>query len=282
MKQSRPRQFKILKASGRSETFSRKKLLQSLERTGLAPRQCREISARVANEVAEGSQTRDIFKKTLRLVKESSPLGAVNYSLKRSLFDLGPEGHHFETYVARYFEAIGFTTDTCNVLTGKFVRHEVDVVAIKDGAENFCECKFHNHAGIKNDIKVALYVKARWDDLREGPAGAQLRAFYVVSNTSFTQDAVTYANGTGLKLLGVNMPASESFLDKIKKLKLYPLTSLRRLPKTYRKVLLSKGVVLAREVLAQKSLLLKLGLHEDDWATLTDEIELLTRRTTWN
>jgi hypothetical protein len=278
MRHHRPRQFKVLKASGRSEPFSRKKLFLSLERTGLPPRECQEISARVAREVGEGAETRDIFKKTLKLVKETSPLGAVNYSLKRSLFDLGPEGHHFETFVARYFAAIGFETETRNVLRGRFVRHEVDVIALKDGQASFCECKFHNHAGIKNDIKVALYVKARWDDLREGPDGARLRTFYVASNTSFSQDAITYATGTGLHLLGVNMPAGESFLDEIKKLKLYPLTSLRRLPKLYRKELLARDVVLARDVLGQRNLLLKLGLRDDEWPTLIREIDLLTGR----
>lgn len=274
---SRRQNFRVLKESGRSEPFSRKKLYRSLERTGLPKKTCEDISAKVAREVGEGSQTKDIYKKTLRLIKETSPVATIHYSLKKSLFDLGPEGHYFETFVAKYFEAIGFSTTTCLTLQGKFVKHEVDVIAEKNGEEHFCECKFHNHGGAKNDVKVVLYVKSRWDDLRDGPDGKKLRSFYIASNTSFTLDAITYAKGTGLKLLGVNMPEGDSFLDKIKALKLYPLTSLRRLPKHMKAELLRRNLVLAKEIPEHINLLRNLGMEEKEIMNLKDEIALLTK-----
>jgi hypothetical protein len=282
MRHTKKRQFKILKASGRPEPFSKKKLYRSLERTGLPQKECLTISNIVANEVNEGSETKDIFNKTLRLVKQRSPIATVHYSLKKSLFGLGPEGHHFETFVGKYFEEIGHTTETRTVLQGKFVKHEVDVIAVLSGKKIYAECKFHNHSGVKNDVKTSLYVKARWDDLRDGPDGQDLKSFYVVSNTSFTLDAITYANGTGLHLLGVNMPQGDSFLDKIKKLKLYPITSLRRLPKVYKKELLRRNVVLARDALNYTSLLRNLGLTPDELQMLHEEVEMLTRRNSWN
>lgn len=282
MRNSKRRQIKILKESGRPEAFSKKKLLQSIERTGLSPRECQNISEIVAAETHEGDLTRDIYKKTLKLIKATSPIASVNYSLKKSLFQLGPEGHHFETYVSRYFEEIGYTTETCQVLQGKFVKHEVDVIGHLNGKKIFAECKFHNHAGVKNDVKISLYVKARWDDLREGPEGKNLKRFYIVSNTSFTLDAITYANGTGLKLLGVNMPEGDSFLDKIKKLKLYPVTSLRYLPRNFKKELLKRNVVLAKDVLHYRALLRNLGMTENEIMALFDEVKLLTGGHSWN
>jgi Restriction endonuclease len=281
MRHTKRKQFKILKASGRTEPFSKKKLFQSLERTGLPPKECHNISNIVAGEVNEGSQTKDIYKKTLNLVRKASPLATVHYSLKKSLFELGPEGHHFEIFVGKYFEEIGYATETCSTLQGKYVKHEVDVIASLNGKRIFSECKFHNHAGVKNDVKISLYVKARWDDLKDGPEGINLKAFYVVSNTSFTLDAITYANGTGLHLLGVNMPEGDSFLDKIKKLKLYPITSLRHLPKLFKKELLARNVVLAREIKDHTALLLNLGMQKEDLNILIDEINMLTWRQQW-
>lgn len=282
MRRSRKRQFKILKASGLPETFSKKKLYLSLERTGLPQKECQKISDKVAGEIGEGSETKDIYNKTLRLVKQASPVATVHYSLKKSLFQLGPEGHHFETYVSKYFEEIGHQTETCRTLQGKFVRHEVDVIAHMNGKKIYAECKFHNHSGVKNDVKISLYVKARWDDLKDGLDGKNLKAFYVVSNTSFTLDAITYANGTGLKLLGVNMPEGDSFLDKIRKLKLYPVTSLRHLPRIYKKELLLRNVVLARDVKNYTSLLRNLGMTEGDLDVVLNEVDMLTRRNSWN
>lgn len=267
--------IRIYKANGDVETYSRAKLYNSLKRTGLSNREASLITNKVGNEVCEGCKTRDIYHKTLKLVKERSSVAAVNYSLKRSLFDLGPTGYHFEQFVGRYFEELGFEIETCLTLQGRWVKHEVDVVAKKNGKRYFAECKFHNRKGIKNDIKTALYVKARWDDLREGPEGQNLHGFYLTSNTAFTLDAVTYAEGCGLKLLGVNAPVHESFLDQIKRLHLYPVTSLRRLNKHQKRILLDQKILVAIDLPQHLNALLKLGLTDQEIESILAEIELL-------
>ena len=269
--------FNIYKSHGGIESFSKKKLFNSLKRSGLPSKQCQIITDKVAKEMGEGSKTRDIYRKTLKLVKETSQIAAIHYSLKKAIFELGPTGYHFETFVARYFQEKGFQTKTCLTFNGRFVKHEVDVVALKDGKKNFVECKFHNRIGIKNDIKIALYVKARWDDLREGVEGENLHAFYLASNTAFSKDAITYANGTGLKLLGVNAPVEKPFLEEIKELNLYPITSLRRISKTIKNALLSRNILLAKELPFESELLFRMGMREEQIELLFSEIERLRK-----
>lgn len=269
------RHFNIIKASGKPEPFSKNKLFQSIQHSGLSPRTCKNITEKVASELNEGFKTRDIYRKALTLVKANSQVAAVQYSLKRALFDLGPSGHNFELFVSRYFEAKGHKTKTCQLLQGKLVKHEVDVVTEKDGFKNFVECKFHNRLGIKNDIKIALYVKARWDDLKFGPEGKSLKNFYLVSNTSFSTDAMTYANGSGLKLLGINSPAEISFLDEIKEMKLFPITSLKCIKRNLKDALISSKIILARELQGQENLLFKLGLNESIIHELMAEVSIL-------
>ncbi len=268
--------FRIFKANGDVESYSRRKLVTSLRRSGLSPHEANRIAQKVGHEVSEGTRTKDIFRKTYRLVKETSSVAAALYSLKRSIFELGPTGHHFEEFVACYFKELGHDTKTCLTLQGKWVRHEIDVLVEKNGKRHFVECKFHNRKGIKNDIKIALYVKARWDDLREGPEGKNLDGFYLASNTAFTLDAMTYAEGTGLKLLGVNAPLPESFLEQIKRMHLYPVTSLLRLNRHLKNVLLSENVLLAKEIPENLKLLMKLGLDETEINGILREVELLT------
>jgi hypothetical protein len=274
---SHHRQYKIIKAHGGAEPFSRNKLFRSLRRSGLPPRKCSLITNKVSSEIYEGATTRDIYRRAFQLVKQTSTVAAAHYSLKKALFELGPTGHHFETFVARYFEARGFQTETRRTIQGKFVTHEVDVVATRGGEQYFVECKFHNRQGIRNDIKIALYVKARWDDLREGPEGKKLTGFYLATNTAFTADAIKYAKGTKLGLMGINAPEERSFFDDIRNLKLYPVTSLRRLSKIIRNELIVQDILLANELLAEKKLLLKLGMTEADFGMLSEEILLLQR-----
>jgi hypothetical protein len=278
MKKAKFRNVRVYKSGGYPEPFSRTKLQRSLKRAGLPKRQCDYISEKISREVHEGQKTRDIYRKALKLINQSSHVAAVHYSLKRALFELGPTGHHFETFVARYFEELGYTTSTCQTLQGQFVTHEVDVVASLPGKKYYVECKFHNHVGIKNDIKIALYVKARWDDLKNGPEGKTLTGFHLASNTAFTQDALTYAKGTGLQLLGVNAPENLSFLEQIKQLRLYPITSLRRINKYYKTKLLERNIVLAKDLQHYRSLLLQWGMTVSDFDRLMNEVELLMKR----
>jgi len=269
------RHFNIIKASGRPEIFSKNKLYQSIQHSGLSPKACKNITEKIASELNEGFKTRDIYRKALDLVKASSQVAAVQYSLKRALFDLGPSGHNFELFVSRYFEAKGFKTKTCQLVQGKFVKHEIDVLTEKNGFRNFVECKFHNRLGIKNDIKIALYVKARWDDLRTGPEGKLLKEFYLVSNTAFSTDAITYANGSGLKLLGINAPTGRSFLDEIKEMKLYPITSLRCIKKSLKNSLIDKKIILARDLCGRMDVLSQLGVNDSIIRDIMSEVNIL-------
>lgn len=271
--------FRIYKAHGGLENFSDKKLFISLLHSGLPPKRCKEITTKVSNEINEGSKTRDIYRKTLKLIKQTSSVAAIHYSLKKAIFDLGPTGFHFELFVAKYFEELGYTTNTCKIMEGRLVKHEIDIIAGQDGKRIFVECKFHNRAGIKNDIKIALYVKARWDDLKEGKEGKNLDAFYLASNTSFTTDAIIYANGSGLKLLGVNAPIEKPFIEEIKLLRLYPITSLKSLNKHFKNLLLSKNILLARDLPDQINLLFRIGMDERLIDQLLAEVKLLKEQT---
>ena len=264
--------LQIIKSTGDVEKFNKSKLQRSLKRIGLPAHDCKVITEQVAEKVHPGSTTNDIYKHTEKILRRKSTVAATHYSLKKSLLELGPTGYEFESYVAKYFEALGFKTHVGITLQGQFVSHEVDVVASKPNCNVYVECKFHNKSGRKNDIKVVLYIKSRWDDLKNGPEGKYLKHFYIATNTDFTTDAIAYARGVGLNLLGVNAPADESFLDKIKKNKLFPITSLKRLKKVYYKELMQRNLILCTELLMEKDLLLSLGMKEDEVESLFKDI----------
>lgn len=267
--------FRIIKSSGEIEKFSERKLRNSLRRSGLKEKDCQRISKKVSSNVLDGTTSKDIYRRTIRLVKQESTLAAAHYSLKRALLNLGPTGYEFEQFVAKYFENQGFETNVGVILQGGIVRHEVDVVASKPNYNIYTECKFHNNTGKKNDVKVTLYVKARWDDLKNGPDGKYLRGYALASNTVFTKDAITYAKGVGLMLLGVNAPEGETFIDIIKKHKLYPITALVHLKKVHCQELLKHKVILCSDLLNEDKLMLKIGMKPEEVGIVIKDIHTL-------
>ena len=153
--------------------------------------------------------------------------------------------------VAEVLKAEGYKTEVGSVMEGKCVSHEVDVVAEKNNEKLMTECKFHNRPGTKSDIQVALYTKARFDDLREkhGFTKAML-----VTNTKITKDALDYAHCEGIRVLGWNYPGGESLRDLIEKHKLYPVTVLTSLSLSQKQNLLEAGIVLVKQICLDKTL----------------------------
>ena len=78
---------------------------------------------------------------------------------------LGPTGFPFEQFVAEIFKAEAYSTITDQIVQGKCVEHEIDVVAWKEKELIMVEAKFHTDFNLKSDLKIVLYVKARYDDI---------------------------------------------------------------------------------------------------------------------
>src|SRR6185437_2416488 len=195
----KPSSMRIAKADGITEEFQPQKLIESLERAG-APRDLAEhIEREVAEELYDGITTHEIYGGAFaRLRRERRP-AAARYSVKRALIEFGPSGFPFESYIADLFRAEGFTAEVDQIIKGACVEHEVNVIVHKENTTLYGEAKFHNALGIKTDLKVALYVAARIDDIKAAhhPDATGL----LVTNTKFTDKALAYAQCRGLELL---------------------------------------------------------------------------------
>ena len=96
-------------------------------------------------------------------------------------------------------------------MQGACVSHEIDVIAEKTTAALVIECKFHNQPGTKSDVKVALYVQARFEDIqkqwqKQPEPSRKFHEVWLATNTKLTSDAIQYASCVGLKAIGWDYP----------------------------------------------------------------------------
>lgn len=242
--------FKVVKSSGLTEEYSPEKLKRSLKLSGLSPEHFEEIVSTVEAELAREKAketTEHIFKKARDIVYKKSHLAGLKYSLKAAILDLGPTGYIFEKFIAKALEHQGYETKVGTIMKGRCVNHEVDIYAKNHHRILLGECKFHNIHNIKNDMKTALYVKARMDDLRENKENV-FDDFHLISNTAFSTDAIQYAKCTGLKLVGYNSPEDKNLYEMIEESQLYPITILMSLKKSDVKYLLEKGIIVCKDL----------------------------------
>ncbi len=268
----------IKKADGAIELFEESKLIDSLKNAGGSDAIIEEIVDKVGEEMYDGMPTSEIYSHAFTMLRRHSMSTAIKYSLRRALSELGPDGFPFEKYISKIFQAWGYETLTDQIVMGVCVSHEMDVVAWNKEKLIMVEAKFHNELGMKSDIKVALYIKARFDDLKGnlfkyGGVERKLNEGWLITNTKFTDQAIKYGECNGLKMLGWNYPAKDNLQDIIEKLKLHPFTCLASLSNLNKKALLSKGVVLCTDIFYSQRLLHEVGMKPDEIEKVIDEIK---------
>lgn len=243
----------VIKASGERVPFDLVKLRGSLERSGASPEMSGLIAEKVLSQLHEGISTRKLYRLAFGLLHKRSKHLAARYRLKQAILELGPTGFPFEHFVARILENDGYRTQVGVVVEGKCVKHEVDVIADRDAQHFLVECKYHNTPGRVCDVKVPLYIHARFLDVverwqKEPGNGHRFHQGWLVTNTRFTGDAIQFGQCAGLRMVGWDHPVKGSLKDRIDRSGLYPLTCLGSLTKAEKERLLDQGLLLARDV----------------------------------
>jgi hypothetical protein len=269
----------IVKSTGEREAFDPAKLEASLIRAGASEDVRASIIEHVLDELRDGMSTMHIYKHAFFLLKKAASPVAVRYSLRRAVLDLGPAGFSFEKFVGEIFKEKGFEVKTDCVVRGGCVEHEIDVVAYNDTKLIFVEAKFHNSLGIKSDVKVALYVKSRFEDLQgmkfDYGGMRELDEGWLVTNTKFTKTAMEYGSCKGLKMIGWNYPAKGNLQDLIEDSGHHPLTSLTSLSNKEKADILKQGIVLAKTLKDAPQYLEGLGFTAAKTKSVLNEISIL-------
>lgn len=257
----------ITKFSGDKEPFDVSKFQRSIRRAGANESQVRDLTRKVLDN-PKLNTTKDIYDFAFNYLREENPPIAARYSLRAAISMLGPSGFPFEQFIAEVFKGLGYTTQTDQIMNGYCVSHEIDVVLQKDGHTSVAECKFH-HEHLIADIKVPLYIKARFDDLCK--AHKNLQNSWVITNTKFSSDAIAYGTCVGLNLLSWSYPANNSLARIIDRLGLHPITVLTSLSNKQKQMLLDQNVVMCQNMDKERAQLKSIGLTDHEIENVVHE-----------
>jgi HJR/Mrr/RecB family endonuclease len=239
----------VTKADGTKEVYNEEKIRNSAARVGVPHDLQDELLEDIRGRLFDGISTHEIFTMIKEFLHSSStPHLAMKYNLKSALAELGPSGYPFEKYVAMLLSEFGYTTKTNQTLSGSCVTHEVDVLAEKDNTTYFIEAKFHKNPSQRTDVRVTLYIKARYDDLASAWKGGATKP-WIVTNTRFSTDAIKYGECNSIKLTSWGYPKGEGITDLIEKSGLHPVTIIDSLSQDDRLRLSATGILTCRQLL---------------------------------
>lgn len=281
MRNSDEPRIEVTKASGERSHYDREKLIQSLHRSGASDDAIESVVADVESTLVDGMSTHKIYRRAFQLLKRSSVVAASQYKLKSAVMELGPSGYPFEQFVGALFRAAGWTAKVGVIMPGQCVTHEVDVFAKKEGIVRFVECKFRNMPGSKVDVKVPLYVNSRVRDLiarysKDHP-DEPVKGYqgWVVTNSKFTEDAERYGECEGMHLLAWDYPQGRGLIDLIRTTGLLPVTVLHSLSSKQKEAVMSKDVVICRDLFARMEVLSELGIESSVRNRVNEELRAI-------
>jgi hypothetical protein len=262
----------VIKATGEIEPFSEEKLRTSIRRAGIKDEAENAAINQIKNSLYDNIPTSLIYNQIKQVLGNSMKEYGNKYSLKQAIMELGPTGYPFEDLIAEILNAEGYKTQVRQILLGKCIHHEVDVVAEKDGKKIMVEAKFHNLPGRRTDVHVSLYTKSRFEDLKDkiGFTDALL-----ITNTKMTNDAITYANCAGIKILSWSYPHDNSLRDMIERQKVYPITQLTTLTPPEKNVLIENHFVSCRSL--SPECLSSVGISEEKTREILKEVEFIMK-----
>lgn len=271
----------VIKHSGERTDFSIDKLKSSLRKSGAEEALVNEISNNVRDELYQGISTKEIYNRAFALLKKEKKGYASKYKLKKAIYELGPTGFPFEKFIAALLFYSGYKVKTGQFLQGKCVLHEVDVVARKNDQFIVVECKFHSDEGRNCNVKIPLYIHSRYRDIlnnyNDKNEAEKPTEGWVVTNTRFTEDALQYGKCAGLYLLSWDYPIGNGIKERIDRLGLYPITASTLMSQREKQFLLSRDVVLCKQLINDDFYLDHLGISENRQARILEEIKILCK-----
>jgi hypothetical protein len=272
----------IIKATGEREEFKPYKLRESLLKAGVDLESVSRITGNIEKNLKENDTTKEIYTHAFKLLKNEQSPATIKYSLRRAVMELGPTGFPFEKFVAEIFRAKGFEVTTDFIAKGECADHEIDVVAWNEEKLIMVEAKFHNDLGLKSDLKIALYVNSRWEDLANtefegfGPK-RKLDEGWLVTNTKFSESAINYAKCRNMKLIGWNYPTQGNLQDLVEETHLHPITCLNSSTPSDEKLLTEAGIVLCKQAEDNPEILKQVGLSKEKIEKMLEEIASIQR-----
>lgn len=230
--------IRVKKLDGSIEKFNPNKLRRSLRRAGASRETIDVILKKVQRIVRDGIETKQLYEFVMEELKRQAPIPSCKYDIKNALLQLGKDGKFFEQFVAELLEQKGYRVSTNKVVRGKLITHEIDVIAEGNGDTLMVECKHHMKPWTGLGIQTALYVYARFLDVESSFTKPLL-----VTNTTFSNQAIKYSQGVKLELLGWSYPRKDSLQKNIEQFKWYPITLFHPIGQARIRKCMNAGIV---------------------------------------
>jgi len=258
----------IRKWDGSFEPFDRGKVIRTCHRLKLSNYDAESVVDEIEKNLFEGIDSRRIIEMIFEFGKKHrSRLGHM-IDLRAAIAMMRPKPD-FEQFVAILLEFDGYKTVTNQIVMGKCVDHEIDVIATKGDDTIYVEVKHHTQYHTFTGMDTFLQVNSTFEDLKEGYLAGNhkfnFKRCLVVLNTRISEHARRYAECRGIGAMGWGVPEHAGIETHIHDKELYPVTIFKGVEPHIFSKLGDNGVFTIKQIVEadQRDLCRKTGINPD-------------------
>jgi hypothetical protein len=246
----------VTKFDGSKQQFDKGRVIHTCLRNGASKETAEAIANRVERDIHEGVSTKEILNLICRYLGEHHPESQFRVDLRSALSILRSKPD-FEEYTSLILKDQGYNVRSNQILRGKCIEHEIDVIAQKEAKTIYVEVKHHDKAHTYTALEVPMKVWATLQDLADGRKlgyhSIDFTGALIICNTKFTDHARNYADCVGIAHMGWKSPVPNGLEDIIERGGLYPITLLKGIDRRLQRLLVENGIVLLRQLTGEET-----------------------------
>lgn len=255
----------VKKADGSYQLFDRAKVVRTCLRMRATRQEAESVAEKIEKRIYEGIPTKKILQMIFSYLENFQPNIKHRIDLRESISLLRSKPD-FERFVSLILEEFGYEVKLNQILKGKCVEHEIDVLAEKKKETTYVEVKHHVQYHTYTGIDVALSGYATFLDLIEGFKNKthdfNFKRAMIVCNTKFSDHALNYMKCMRINFLGWRAPEDGGLEHIIEEKKFYPITLIKSLMREDEPKLGDRGIVLLKQLvnIDEKDLVRETGI----------------------
>jgi hypothetical protein len=248
----------VTKADGSKQPFDKNKVIRTCLRMRASQEAARLVADKIESKLYEGISTKEILRMIFFYLKNYKPELKNMIDLRESISLLRPKPD-FEDFVCLLLKEYGYETSPPQLIQGKCVEHEVDVVARKGNETIFVEVKHHFQHHTYTGVGVFLEAWSTFLDLLDGyeqhKNNFKFNKILVACNTKFSDHAMQYARCKNIGYIGWSTSEKcftdheKCLADMVENKRFYPITILKDLDGRTEEKLADNGIILLKQLI---------------------------------
>jgi len=245
------------------------------------PERAQLVAGKVEEKAYDGITTKKILHLIFQHLSKHEPELKYQIDLREAVAKLRSKPD-FEIFVGMLFQEYGYRVLMNQIINGRCVDHEIDVIAVKGPEVMYVEVKHHREHHTFTGLDIFLRANSTFEDLKSGYGkGNNMLEFtraMVICNTKISDLAMRYAKCQGIGYIGWRAPEDRGLEQMIEGKKMYPVTLLKELSPTVEAKLGDVGIVLLKQLAVKdvKALAKSAGLERNViWELVAEAKEIL-------